>query len=136
MYSYERELAFFVVNFHMSKRDFDELTEKEKLFIRKEWENKVIFESTMTRNAALNAIANANRKKNSRFIELHKKKRERANKEFNTAAIVVITQTEKERAKDGLTRYTKPTALDAKNRAGKEAIYGGLYVICKSNSGF
>ncbi|AQR76383.1 hypothetical protein ERICI_02994 [Paenibacillus larvae subsp. larvae] len=111
MYSYERELAFFVVNFHMSKRDFDELTEKEKLFIRKEWENKVIFESTMTRNAALNAIANANRKKNSRFIELHKKKRERANKEFNTAAIVVITQTEEREGKGWVDEIYKANGL-------------------------
>lgn len=38
----------------------------------KEWENKVIFESTMLRNAVLNAEQNLNRKRNSRFIDLHK----------------------------------------------------------------
>ncbi|MEG7729997.1 phenylalanine racemase, partial [Listeria monocytogenes] len=43
----EKQFAFFVVNFQMSKHDFEELTEVEKNFIMKEWENKVIFESTM-----------------------------------------------------------------------------------------
>lgn len=57
----------------MSKHDFEELTEVEKNFIMKEWENKVIFESTMLRNAVLNAEQNLNRKRNSRFIDLHKK---------------------------------------------------------------
>lgn len=64
--------SLFVVNFRMSKHDFEELTEVEKNFIMKEWENKVIFESTMLRNAVLNAEQNLNRKRNSRFIDLHK----------------------------------------------------------------
>lgn len=51
----EKQFAFFVVNFQMSKHDFEELTEVEKNFIMKEWENKVVFESTMLRNAVLNA---------------------------------------------------------------------------------
>lgn len=66
--------SLFVVNFQMSKHDFEELTEVEKNFIMKEWENKVIFESTMLRNAVLNAEQNLNRKRNSRFIDLHKKR--------------------------------------------------------------
>jgi len=62
-YSRERELAFFVVNFGFTKRDYNELTEVEKAFIYKAYETKLVTEMTYLRNAVLNAINNAFRKK-------------------------------------------------------------------------
>ena len=47
----------------MTPAEFGMLTEKEKMFIRKEHENKLISDTTWTRNAVLNAEANLNRKK-------------------------------------------------------------------------
>ncbi|EAC8477292.1 phenylalanine racemase [Listeria monocytogenes] len=100
----------------MSKRDFDELTEREKQFILKEWENKVVFDSTMERNAVLNAQINANRKRNARFVELHKKKQAKADREFNQQAQKTVAEMEKEGGKrwvdaiyaaNGLKRPTK-----------------------------
>lgn len=78
----------------MSKSEFDQLTELEKLFIMKEWENKVIFDSTMLRNAVLNADQNMNRKRNSRFIELHKKRQQKADVNYNANALQAISENE------------------------------------------
>lgn len=73
---YERDIdfAFFFVNFNTSKRDFMELTKREKIFIRKAWEEKEVRESTFLRNAVMNAVANAMRDKKTPFRDLWKKK--------------------------------------------------------------
>lgn len=71
-----RELAFFVVNFGYTKRDFEELTMTERLFVMKAWENKKILDTSLTAKAFFNAYANANRKKNSKPMPLWKKKKE------------------------------------------------------------
>ncbi|MBF2579793.1 phenylalanine racemase [Listeria welshimeri] len=78
----------------MSKQEFNQLTELEKLFIMKEWENKIVFESTIVRNAVLNAEQNMNRKKNSRFIELHKKRQKKMDRNYTTNALQVILANE------------------------------------------
>lgn len=54
----------------MSKSEYQEFTPAELAFIRKEWENAVVFDSTITRDAVLNATYNANRKKGKRFRKL------------------------------------------------------------------
>lgn len=68
------DFAFFVANFGYSKRDYNELTEVDKAFIRKAYENKVVTESTLIRDAVLNAIANYHRKRGKSFMKLWKKK--------------------------------------------------------------
>lgn len=82
----------------MSPDAFNLLTEKEKMFIRKEHENKFIKETTWIRNAVLNAEANVNRKKNKKFIELFPK-RLRADKEYNQQAIQTILEMEERNGK-------------------------------------
>jgi hypothetical protein len=74
------------------------LTEKEKMFIRKEHENKFMKDTTWTRNAVLNAEANINRKKNKRFIELFPKKN-LADKEYNENAVTNILEMEEKNGK-------------------------------------
>ena len=54
----------------MSKSEYNEFTRAELLFIRKEWENKIVFDSTMTRDAVMNAEYNVNRKKGKKFRKL------------------------------------------------------------------
>lgn len=80
-YSNEVDFAFFAVNFNYSKSDYNELTPKDKAFIRKAYENKVVKETTDIRNAVYNAIGNALSKKNSKFVELWKKNQKKADKE-------------------------------------------------------
>lgn len=98
-YQKEIDFAFFVVNFGYSKSDYEMLTPCEKAFIYKAWENKAVSDSTMFRDAALNAISNAFRKKNKRFIRLWKKKQKKANKDVIKENLHVIEEAEKKEGK-------------------------------------
>ncbi|MBF2513849.1 phenylalanine racemase [Listeria marthii] len=123
----EKQLAFFVVNFHMTKHDFEELTEVEKNFIMKEWENKVIFESTMLRNAVLNAEQNLNRKRNSRFIELHKKRQKKADVNYTVNALQAISENEAQEGKAWIDRVYGANGLRRpKNKEERGKMDGGF----------
>lgn len=69
-----------MVNFGLNKVEYLALNEVEKALVMKEYENKLVLDSILQRNAFLNAYTNANRKKNSRFIDLFKKR----NKQMET----------------------------------------------------
>ncbi|MBC1651319.1 phenylalanine racemase [Listeria booriae] len=88
------ELAFFVVRVGLSRAEFEGLTEVEKMFIRKEYENKFIHDTTWMRNSVYNATVNANRKKNARMQELHTKKQSKADVEYNENAIQIVEELE------------------------------------------
>ncbi len=77
----EMDFAFFVVNFNYSKDDYYALTPKEKAFIMKAWENKLVSDTTLIRNASLNAQGNINRKKGKKFIDLWIKNQKKLDKE-------------------------------------------------------
>lgn len=109
-FSYERDLAFFVVNFHMPPDQFNMLTEKEKMFIRKEHENKFIKDTTWVRNAVLNAEGNANRKKGKSFIELFPKKL-KADKEYNENAIKTVIEMEERNGKSWVDKVYKANGM-------------------------
>lgn len=94
-YRRERDFAFFHVSFGTSKEEFLKFTELEKAFIRKEYEMRVVSDNTHRRNAFYNAYTNANRKKNKKFVELYKKKQEKADKEYNKNAIANVIEIEK-----------------------------------------
>jgi len=98
-YAQARDFAFFVANFSYSKKDYDALTELEKMFIRKAYESKIVNESTFIRNAHLNALANSKRKKSAKFIELFKKRRKKVDKEYNKNAESTILKVEEKEGK-------------------------------------
>lgn len=77
----DTDFAFFVVNFHMSRADYESLTQAEKAFIMKAYENKIVMETSLINNAVSNAIANVNRKKGKRWKPLWKKRPKRAETE-------------------------------------------------------
>lgn len=95
----ERDFAFFVVNFNYSKSDYEALTPKDKVFIRKAYENKVVKESTDMRNAVQNAISNAFRKKNSKLIPLWKKIQKKLNKEKAQDDFLLVQEIEEKEGK-------------------------------------
>ncbi|KIO62139.1 hypothetical protein B4065_3359 [Caldibacillus thermoamylovorans] len=95
----EMELAFFVVEIGMSKKEYESLTETEKMFIRKRHEQKFINETTWARNAVLNGVNNAMRKKGKKFIDLFPKKQPRADKEYNENAVKTILTMEEKKGK-------------------------------------
>jgi len=110
-FSYERDLAFFVVQIGMSRAEFDMLTEKEKMFIRKEHENKFLSDTTWLRNAVLNAGANINRKKGKKFIELFPKKANKVDKEYNKTAVQTILVMEQKNGKSWVDKVYKANGI-------------------------
>lgn len=103
----------------MSKSEFDSLTEKEKMFMRKEHENHFIHETTWMRNAVLNAEANINRKKNKRFIELFPIK-QMADKEYNENAIQNVLAIEQEKGKLWVERIYQANGMKKPSLERKE----------------
>ena len=74
-YRNEMDFAFFAVNFGYSKADYDAITPREKAFIYKEWEKKLVSDSYLIYNAAFTATYNVNRKKGKKPLKLWKKRR-------------------------------------------------------------
>lgn len=98
-YQKEQDFAFFAVNFGYSRADYNALTLTEKAFIIKAYENKVVNESTFIRNAVLNAVNNAFRKKGKQFIKLWKKQGAAPKEEINNA-LQIVKENEKLEGKD------------------------------------
>ena len=97
-YQDQIDFAFFVVNFGYSKEDYNALSETEKLFIRKAWENYTVSWSTLVRDAVFNGVGNALRKKGKWFQKLWKKRARKADKDLireNTKTIMEIEEHEK-----------------------------------------
>ena len=72
-YQKEIDFAFFAVNFGYSKTDYEELTPKEKAFIYKAWEEKIVSDSYHVYNAVFTATYNVNRGKNKKALKLWRK---------------------------------------------------------------
>nr|DAG31496.1 MAG TPA: hypothetical protein [Caudoviricetes sp.] len=97
-YQEDIDFAFFVVNFGYTKADYNALTERERMFIYKAYENNLVSQSTLLRDAVFNAVNNALRKKGKRFQKLWKKRPKKANKELvntNLQTVQEIEQREK-----------------------------------------
>ncbi|MBM7717205.1 hypothetical protein JOC94_004230 [Bacillus thermophilus] len=88
----------------------------EKAFIYKAYETKLVNEMTHIRNAVLNAVNNAFRKKNKKFIDLYKKKQAKADKEYNHNAIQVIHEIEEKEGKSWVDRIYKESGLKKPER--------------------
>lgn len=76
-----RDFAFFVVHFGYTKADYDALTPAERAVIMKAYEDKTVSETTLLRDAVLNAVGNALRKKGKPFRKLWRKKAHTATRE-------------------------------------------------------
>lgn len=96
------------------------MTETEKAFIYKAYETKLVNEMTHIRNAVLNAVNNAFRKKNKKFIELFKRKQAKVDKEYNENAIKVITEIEKRDGKSWIDRIYKEAGLNKPVKTGRK----------------
>lgn len=95
-YSEYEDFAFFAVNFGYSKKDYESLTPTEKAFIIKAYETKTVNDSTFIRNAVLNAVNNAFRKKGKQFIELWKKQQKYDEEEIENDLKIIKENEEKE----------------------------------------
>lgn len=117
------DFAFFAVNFGYTKKDYESLTKREKAFIYKAWENKVVSDSYNTYNACFTAFYNANRKKNKRALKLWKKKRvAKADKETIHKNIIVAKEVDRKEGKTWVDIVYERNGLKKPHR--KEAIDG------------
>lgn len=110
------DFAFFAVNFGYSKADYNALTPLEKAFILKAWESKLVSDTTYQRNAVLNAISNAFRKKGKKFIPLWKKKQKRINKEVAKDNLKLVENLEKQNGKAWVDLVYKANGIKKKKR--------------------
>ena len=117
---YERDIdfAFFFVNFNTSKRDFMELTKREKIFIRKAWEEKEVRASTFMRNAVMNAVANAMRDKKTPFRDLWKKKQKPVDFEVVENNLDAIEESNREDEFDWVAEIYKANGLNKPAEGG------------------
>ena len=115
-YRKEIDFAFFVTNFNYSKADFEELTPKEVLFIMKAWETKLVSDTTHLRNATLNAIGNAMRKKNKKFTDLWNKKRKKLDMEYAKANLEGVIKLENEQGKSWVDKIYRVNGLKRPQR--------------------
>lgn len=117
---YERDIdfAFFFVNFNTSKREFMELTKREKVFIRKAWEEKEVRESTFMRNAVMNAVANAMRDKKTPFRDLWKKKQKPVDFEVVEINLDAIEESNREDEFDWVAEIYKANGLNKPMEGG------------------
>ena len=99
-YQDEIDFAFFVTNFHYTKTDYEALTPKEKAFIYKAWENKLVADTTHIANAVNNAVSNALRKKGKKATPLWKRKQRKhdVQKMRDTYKEVLIAEEKKGKA--------------------------------------
>ncbi len=111
------DFAFYFVNFGTTKAEYLELTKREKYFIRKAHENKIVQENTLMRNAVLNAVGNAMRKKNQKFIDLWKKGRKELDKDLASNNLKIITEVEETEGKSWVDKIYHANNL---RRPGKE----------------
>ena len=117
-YQKEIDFAFFVVNFHYSKRDYEELTYRERAFIYKAWEDKLVSDTSYIANAVNNAINNAFRKKGKKVQPLWKKKTKRLDKETAKENLRLVEVIEERDGRDWVAEIYKANGLLKKREKG------------------
>ena len=99
-YHKDMDFAFFVVNFGYSKADYEALTPREKIFILKAWENKLVSDTTFIYNAVFTASYNVNRGKRKRALKLWRKaKVQRADMDVISENLAIIREVESREGK-------------------------------------
>lgn len=100
-YHKDMDFAFFAVNFGYSKEEYGALTWREKAFIYKAWEDKIVRDSYNLYNAVFTAEYNANRPKRKKALKLWKKRSIRkANMETIENNLNIIREIEAEESHD------------------------------------
>lgn len=112
------DFAFFAVNFHYSKADYMALTPTEKAFIYKACEDKTVSDTTLIRDAVLNAVSNALRKKNARFRKLWKKANAPSDKERALADIKIAEEVEQKEGKGWIDKILRANGFKKKAKGG------------------
>lgn len=95
-----------------------ELTKREKIFIRKAWEEKEVRESTFMRNAVMNAVANAMRDKKAPFRDLWKKKQKPVDLDEVEVNLDVVEESNKADGFDWVAEVYKANGFNKPTKGG------------------
>ena len=95
------------------------MTQREKAFIYKAWENKTVSDTTFIYNAVFTAAYNVNRKKNKRALKLWRKARVRkADKEVIHDNLKIILEVEEKEGKSWIAQIYRANGLPAPRKEG------------------
>ena len=121
-YRNDMDFAFFAANFGYSKRDYESLTQKERAFLYKAWEDRLVLQTSLIYNAVFKATYNVNRPKRKRALKLWTKKRVRkANMEQIVENMAIINEVEAREGKGWVDLIYEKNGL---KRPGKEEGHG------------
>lgn len=121
-YQKEIDFAFFAVNFGYSKSDYEELTPKEKAFIYKAWEEKIVSDSYQIYNAVFTATYNCNRKKGKRALKLWKKAKVRkADMETVHNNLAIIKEVDRKEGTSWVDKIYRANGLPLPKKKGGKA---------------
>ena len=116
-FKYEIDLAFFVANFGYSKKEFDELSEREIAFIRKAWESQQVSNLMNIYNACFTAFYNVNRKKGKRALSpIRKPKIKLANKDEVNINLSIIKENEELEGRGWIDRILQANGFKRKKK--------------------
>lgn len=116
-YQSDIDFAFFAANFGYSKTDYEMLTQKEKIFIYKAWENRQAAMVMNIYNAVFTAFYNVNRRKNKPALKpLKKKSRHRTDIKTVKNNIKIVKQAEKEEGNEWIRTIYRANGLKPPER--------------------
>lgn len=118
-YRKDIDFAFFVVHFGYSKADYEALTLREKAFIYKMWEEKMLQDSYNIYNAVFTATYNVNRPKGKQALKLWKKARvRRANMKVVQNTMDIIQNIEKKEGNLWINAVYKANGISMPEKGG------------------
>lgn len=108
-----------MVNFGYSKQDYETLTPREKAFIYKAWENKLVSDTSFLYNSVFTATYNVNRPKRKRALKLWRKAKVRpANKEVIKETLELVKEVEKAEGNDWVRMIYEKNGLKFPEKEG------------------
>lgn len=117
-YRNDLDFAFFAVQFGYSKADYEALTPREKAFIYKAWEDKLVADTTFIYNAVFTATYNCNRPKRKRALKLFKKSRTRkADMELIKENLKTINEVERKEGNAWINRIYQVNGFELGRRS-------------------
>lgn len=84
----------------------------------KAWESKLVSDTTHIRNSVFNAVNNAMRKKNKKFMELWKKKQKKLDKDFAEFSMDSVIKTEEKGGKSWVDKIYRANGMTTPKRKG------------------
>lgn len=112
LYQEDVLFAFFVANFHYTKSDYEQLTRRERTFIMKAYENKLVSDNQYLYSAVFAATYNAQRTKKQRALKLwEKEKVKKADMNIVKEAADVMAEVERKEGSSWIDKVYKANRL-------------------------